>query len=208
MKTKEIIEQLQYLDPSGELECSADGNIVEIIIAPGYYDGPQEIITGRTRGKYNYSNSKIIFYSQTFRDKFDDHAEDFEIDYSDLPELKRTEYIKKDEQYRSQIKKLEQELSLNLLISYIHKHLMIDLTYITDVCKNFVKQNPIPYSPPKLSKRQMTTKGGEIIEYWPSINDRYAALFMATLNYYYISNKLIICFKYKEGWNIQVDRAN
>lgn len=208
MKTKEIIEQLQYLDPSGELECSADGNIVEIVITPAYYDGAQEIITGRTRGKYNYSNPKITFYSQTFRDKLDDYPEDFEIDYSDLPEPKRTEYFKKDEQYRSQVKKLEQELHLNLLVSYIHKHLMIDLTYIKGVCEDFVKQNPVPYSPPKLSKRQMTTKGGEVIEYWPSINDRYVSLFMAALSYYYISGKLIICFKYKEGWNIQVGHAN
>ena len=45
MKTRELIEQLQSLDPSGELECCIENHDISFLdLVPASYDGTLELI--------------------------------------------------------------------------------------------------------------------------------------------------------------------
>ena len=52
MKTKELIRQLQEIDPSGELECCISNHDILFVERIGaFYDGPLEILVRDTRGE-------------------------------------------------------------------------------------------------------------------------------------------------------------
>ncbi len=61
MKTKKLIEILNDLDPSGELECCVDNqDIFFVEKLPAYYDGRQEIlIRDESNPYYNVIGAKI-----------------------------------------------------------------------------------------------------------------------------------------------------
>lgn len=62
MKTKEIIERLQELDPAGELECCVDNqSIFSIHVEPAYWDGCLETIQrDSSKRGYNVIGCKIV----------------------------------------------------------------------------------------------------------------------------------------------------
>lgn len=87
MKTKEVIKQLQELDPSGEEEVVVWGtDILFIERLPAYYDGFPEILIrdekGYTTGaKIKYGGDKIKIHTASIEDElFDDPSLPVEVD--------------------------------------------------------------------------------------------------------------------------------
>lgn len=59
MKSKELIEELQKLDPSGEIEVVVGGEAIYFVDhQPGYYDGAYEVLT-RDPSKKCFNITKI-----------------------------------------------------------------------------------------------------------------------------------------------------
>lgn len=67
MKTKDLIKELQELDPSGELQV--DG-ILEVDLLPGYWDGPCYYKDEDGNFVIDYNNEKIVLYHLYFDDFF------------------------------------------------------------------------------------------------------------------------------------------
>lgn len=56
MKTKELIEKLQFVDPTGELECCVDNvDIYFVDVLPAYYDGALQLLVHDESKKPYYS---------------------------------------------------------------------------------------------------------------------------------------------------------
>ncbi len=110
MKTKELIQQLQEADPSGELEVSCGLiDIIHVDRAPSYYDGYQQVLIrdpsrdpyyNIVGGKYNGKNDKVVICPLTISDAIWNHRdkEPFVVDYSELPEY-RGKMLQKAHEY-------------------------------------------------------------------------------------------------------------
>lgn len=86
MKTRELIRQLQELDPSGDVECCV-GNVDIIYVQklPAYYDGRLQVLKRDDRGGFNVrgvdfrrSGQKIDIATYSCHDGVSDDA-DFEV---------------------------------------------------------------------------------------------------------------------------------
>ena len=61
MKTKELIKQLQELDPEGNIDCCVDNQDIYLLgIEPAYYDGCQQILIRDPKNPYyNVISAKV-----------------------------------------------------------------------------------------------------------------------------------------------------
>ena len=86
MKTKELIKQLQEIDPSGELECCVgNADILFLDREPAYWDGCLQVLVkdekGRiVGGKYTCKGSKVIIKTLSFGDAIFD-VYDFPVEF-------------------------------------------------------------------------------------------------------------------------------
>lgn len=105
MKTKKLVELLNYLDPTGELNVWCDGkDILHGNTAPAYYDGYNHYIEtdedGRyLKGYYDIASSKVELEGRSFSDCIE-YDPEFEIDYSALPEKKANIYRESHDKIR------------------------------------------------------------------------------------------------------------
>ncbi len=122
MKTKDIIEQLQELDPSGELDVSVGlADISDISILPSYYDGYQQILIRHPEGyfpkggRYNVDKDKIVIDSLSFKEAIYSDPE-FSIDYSGLSEDRVKRYEESHEKEREDSYKITSEVDFQSLL--------------------------------------------------------------------------------------------
>ena len=80
MKTKDLIEQLQAEDPSGEMEVCVDNVDIHFITTEtSYWDGPSQILIRDSKlspfynivgGTMNFEGSKIQIHTLTIKDAY------------------------------------------------------------------------------------------------------------------------------------------
>lgn len=105
MKTKELIEQLQKADPSGEIECCIENAAIGYIHKEyAYYDGCLQIIIGKD-GRYSakiMEKGYKIFVNPVDLEThvFDDP--DFEIDINNLTGYYKTSWERRIERWRKE----------------------------------------------------------------------------------------------------------
>lgn len=87
MKSKELIRQIQELDPSGETEvCVDNADILHIIHLPAYYDGRLQVIEAdehyeNIKARYVSKGYKIVLSPRTITEMITDF-DNVEVDYS------------------------------------------------------------------------------------------------------------------------------
>ena len=118
MKTKELIKQLQALDPTGEEEvCIANSDILFIERLPAYYDGVFEVLKRDPVNTSSYNIIGVEFRSKGQKIKIVPHGiEDVLLDEPEMPvyydsmysEEHRKDRVKQlREQYRELNKRIE-----------------------------------------------------------------------------------------------------
>lgn len=119
MKTKELVELITRLDPSGELEVTADG--VPIYMAqklPAYYDGSlQMLLQDKSLQSYNIKGykitnqgEKIVLTTMDLASVLSDNV-DAPVDLSGLEGHSKEFWTAKVEEERAIAQKLEDELN-------------------------------------------------------------------------------------------------
>jgi len=111
MKTKELIRQLQEVDPSGELDCCIEttSDIYFVERLPAYYDGIQELLVRDPKIKDHYDvvggiftgdGVKVCIRSYSIEDALWDADGNFPIKY-----IKCSRPIEKVREIKKEIKK-------------------------------------------------------------------------------------------------------
>lgn len=124
MKSKDLIAELQKLDPSGEIEvCCENLDISRIGLEPAYYDGALQTLlhdeNGRICGaKYKRNGSKIVLCPLSISDAIHFYEIENNIDYSELSEDRLVflkEYHKRAADFRE---KIEEECEIDLFLTW------------------------------------------------------------------------------------------
>ncbi|HMC00795.1 MAG TPA: hypothetical protein VKN14_07155 [Flavobacteriaceae bacterium] len=120
MKTKELIEQLQKADPSGDCEVVADGTPIYFVAKlPAYYDGPLAILIHDEKLKdkcYSITGYKLTCTGEKIRLHLTDLEsvifEDSEatVDLSELPESQKNRWEKLIQDLRKESRKIDEEI--------------------------------------------------------------------------------------------------
>ncbi len=119
MKTKELIRQLQEVDPSGEEECSVGNQDIHFVVKePAYYDGCLQVLQrDETRNDYNIigakvtsEGDKIVIHTLSIRSAIWNAAasnETFPIEYD---EYSKRHYEEQHEEWYKEAADFEKEL--------------------------------------------------------------------------------------------------
>lgn len=108
MQSKELIRQLQELDPTGETQVSIGNcDIWHVTMEPAYYDGRLHVIDfdenhRPIRGRRVTSGSKIVLDPISIQDAIEYYEDEnkFVVEYADDEERKRYEYIDRESKRR------------------------------------------------------------------------------------------------------------
>lgn len=116
MTTRELIQELLAVDPTGETDvCIGNETIVYVDKLPAYYDGVMEkIILDKsmydfTGAKYVRQGMKVCIYSRSIKDVLSDKY-DLIIDYSELNPDRAKEYKESNEKWIEECKKIDKEI--------------------------------------------------------------------------------------------------
>lgn len=124
MKTKELIRQLQKVDPSGEEEvCVANMDILTVDSLPAYYDGPAQVLIRDSEdkiigGRYKRSGIKVQIFSAAFVDMISNEGA-FEVDYSELNPDQAAVTRKVHDDLREWYKRLEVRCELRYFLAWV-----------------------------------------------------------------------------------------
>lgn len=120
MKSKDLIAELQKLDPSGEIEVIADGDIYFASLEPAYYDGClQTLIRDPALAPYyniigmkiTGRGQKIQLHCMNMRDViFDEDEKPLIFDLSELNDNRKERYQLAIDRYREHNLEITQNL--------------------------------------------------------------------------------------------------
>lgn len=183
MKTKDLIKELQELDPEGELECCIDNlDIGGISIEPAYWDGSLQLVEkgpdGEILGMKILDSGLKLVLSPTSVGDFIMNYPDGKIDFSDLSENRKSHWRRFVELKRNETKKIKKEVCHSFFVDYVRKKVKdsgLAAEYIEDIANGFAKRQ-ICYDDPMpqdiLKMRRPEKHGDKVYDVIPSWNER------------------------------------
>lgn len=127
MKTKELIRQLQKLDPEGECECCISNlDIRYVDRMPYYYDGTLEVLkrdeNGYVVGAEYPHVDKIKIVCDSIGSIICDHPDaEFDVDYSGLSNGRDVRYKASHEEARKRGREIQRSVELWYFKNYMKK---------------------------------------------------------------------------------------
>ena len=119
MKVKELIAELNKIDPTGEEEVCIDNRDIHFVeLLPAYYDGKlQRLIRDEKKqgnnivgAKFTTKGCKVVIHYLGIEDVILDYV-DLPVDYSELGSPERiAEYIEMVEKWREETRKIDKEI--------------------------------------------------------------------------------------------------
>jgi len=182
MKTKELIEQLQLEDPTGELEvCMGNEPIVGAHTLPAYYDGcPFSLLRddkGNLVGIKRTSNGYIVsITSYDISDLLLDYPKlkiEYETDYA------KKHYFERDEKTRQKMKDILDECELDTFTDWVYgRSKAIKSDKNNEIIKkfwlaNYTSETPIPEHIDKpITKNGVTSYGSWNDRRWAQYDEQ------------------------------------
>lgn len=126
MKTKELIRQLQEVDPSGEVECCVGNSDIYLLeLLPAYYDGCLQILKrdqvnncyNVIGAKYTSKGNKVNIVPLSISDAIF-NEKDFPIEYNELHDTAQERYRESDEKTRRSVVRIERKLELKTFLQW------------------------------------------------------------------------------------------
>jgi|SRR5208337_1700100 len=204
MKSKELIKQLQYLDPKGETEVSCGNHdIWTVDMEPAYYDGRLQLLirdpekTGKyfdiIGAKYVSKGYKIVLTSMGVTDVLWDNP-DAIIEYP----FGEERYREGDEKTRAASRDVELKVNMDFFRKWVAKKAeQIRPGEKSDHSADYHykklglgPKDPVKDLPPR--KEKLSPKDSKEYEVWPSWNERQEAAWDDALEVYW-----------KGGWGIK-----
>ncbi|MBI2668855.1 hypothetical protein HYX14_03355 [Candidatus Woesearchaeota archaeon] len=164
MNTKELIRLLQEADPAGETEVSVGNTPIFFVERqPAYYDGPQEVLIRDPEAKhynvicakYRQNGDKVVIELHSIEDYLSEYP-DGSVDYSELSDNLKLEYIDRDNKMRKETKKMNDGIELDLFKTYvaqraaqINPDVNIELSHLESLASDYFQQylstdDPLP----------------------------------------------------------------
>jgi hypothetical protein len=193
MKGKELIKQLQEIDPTGEIEvCVGNVDIWTVHAEPAYWDGKLQLLVRDEKkapyydivgGKYVVSGSKITLTTMSITDVLWGDP-DAVIDYSELDKNTgrgSAEYRKADDATRQASRDVTMRVEIDAFTRWLAKQCeklrpgCANETYEKDMAyssEQFFKKHLSPDDPLKTLPPKKEMLSGKEYEVWPSVNDR------------------------------------
>ncbi len=142
MKTKQLIELLNKIDPSGEQECCIDNApIVDVHSEVAYWDGCLQRIENGV-GRYVHHGCKIKIIHRSIADMIWSNPE-FRVEYDSYTE----KYKAYDEAVRAASSKIENELWLEGFMNYVWSKVRdkyVDRSESDRVAREFFVESLLP----------------------------------------------------------------
>jgi hypothetical protein len=198
VKTKDLIQELQEADPTGELEvCVNNVDIFTVTVEPAYWDGKLQVLKRDPAlkpyydvvgAKYVTTGSKVVIDPMSITDLLWSEPE-VEIDYSDIPEHSRERYIESDNKTRQAGRDVEKKVAMDAFYRWVKKQserirpgCSEDCRYSADRFfeKNLTPHDPIAEIPPK-----QENMGGQMWTVYPSYNERQELMWDNTIQVYW-----------------------
>jgi hypothetical protein len=156
MKSKEVIRQLQEVDPSGEVEvCIGNCDIHFLTQIPAYHDGTLQVLErdkdvryyNITGAKYVRTGNKIVIYPLSIQDAISNSPKDFPVDYSELSESQAQATKKAHDELREWHRKADYEMEKRFFTDWAKKEtekLTVDTEDIESEVNRFFEANVSP----------------------------------------------------------------
>lgn len=183
MKTKDLIAELQRLDPEGDTEvCVNNIDIYFLSVEHAYWDGSLQVLSrdeskkpyyNLTGGKYVRHGRKVVLHPVSIDDVVRDNPETAVVDYSELGQ--GAEQTKEQhEKIRQSARDLERELDRGYFVAWAKKRAAgmypeYSVDEVKELAESYYDANLIPNAPLKVLPPKKDAHGNE---WWPSVVDR------------------------------------
>jgi hypothetical protein len=211
MKTKQLIKELQEVDPSGELECCIDNvDIIDVVIEPAYYDGClQVLIRDETNPYYDVIGAKIVGEGKkvvisplSIRSAImNDH--NIPIYYEGVSKVKQEDYEEFYAKERQKSIDLSNDVERGFFIDYLKKKYPDFSALICDVATAFYAAN-MNYNDPMPedilhSKVKQDIGKSKVVDVIPSWKERREKQWDREIRLDVVDGKPVLCFNKSNG---------
>jgi len=204
MKTKDLIAELQKLDPEGELECCVDNADIHFVDrVPAYYDGCLQVLLkdekGRIQGaKYTSEGVKIKIHTLSVCDAI--------FDWQDMPvefegSYNFDYYKERVESFREQTEEICNDVEGGSFVQYAKNRFAkirtedLDVDEVVEAAKKFYKDN-MDYRDEMPQDIKMEIKSKEIDgkerAYYPSWHDKRTQQWDREITMDFVDGKIVI----------------
>lgn len=185
MKTKELIQHLQQLDPTGETHVCVDNiDIYSIGCEPAYWDGTHQIIIHDESAKPYYSATGVRFSDEGHKIVIKTLSwDDILLDVPDAKFEYSSDRVR--ERHEPEVE-AERTRTVDMLNSIVHEHFV---KYAKNKFPEISPELALAFAKinfahdTKLPKPQLTPfkSNGKIYKAWNSVNDRWERLWDSTV---------------------------
>ena len=155
MKSRDLIAELQKLDPEGDIEvCVNNVDVYFCSLEAAFWDGSLQVLTrdeskkpyySITGARYVNKGSKIVLHPMSVRDVLWDNPDTAVIDYSELSPVSRSRYEECDNKTRQAARDSEKRCEMDLFYRWAEKRALPiceDLEDLRDEVDQFYNDNP------------------------------------------------------------------